>query len=1743
MTDLSDSPAALSEGVDLGLLGWVKGEIDLAMRQGREALEQAAADHTDMAAIGRSIAHLHQAHGALSVVGLSAVPVVTKALEDLLQALADREPMRLPDYYSLGLRGFDQLQAYLNALTAGAAHQPMRLSGLLQALQHAAGITTSDPLALFYPDLQALNQAYLANLKPAPAVTTPQTLRQLRGRFQALQLRWMRSSDQAAEPTSELVSLVAELELADPPQALLWWLVGAMLELLPTTPVVSFDARLLLNRVEQHLGRRISGDSALPESLMRELLYAIGMTDAQTVPTVAASPRLQQLRHLLRPLLLPGDGAVTDAALRAENENPLLPQIRDRLTAVITTWSGYTASSADTDLQNFLQGIEALSGLAGPVAQANVAALATDIAALGHWLMSASGNMSETIALEVATALLLLQQWADLPPAVDQDLTQELALMRERLAQARHGQLLRTAPSAPLLRDVSRQAQEKLLLTQVVTEIQTNLRLIETVLEQFFRDPAKREHLSVLQLPLTQVLGALEMLDQPHARQTMLDCAKEFQRFAMPDYQPQTVDFEALANALSSLGFYVEKLVHGKPEIVLASRAVIANEPVIAKAPSSAMPVLVVDAEDPASVITNIAPAVTLADPAATQAPLEAESTANLAELGAVYAEEVEQVRARLQRVTQHLQQQDDMAVVDEVRCDMHGLKGAARMLGLNDAGDVFAAMEQLLSSYPDSPLHSRPSPDQALCQLLLSVQTYLVDLLHSLRGAHTVSTNGSNTQTLLEQVSVLMRRAGSVTANGTGYSLDRGPDRNLGRSSGESEAVAGTGVAATVSAVMDVSQTVRSYFTAEARSHLQVLQLQLETLMAHGVLNAEFSRAVHTLRGIAATVNHQPMTQLAQAMETLARRAGATSLPVEQRDLVLESLRVLATLVDSGMASRDALLPETLIVQLSTASDLHGSNKEQLRQVSPTGLDPTTALHPATALQLSTDASDMLQDELDIELLPLFLQEATEKLALIGELMRRWRAEPDNPALSSALKRELHTVKGSARMAGAMRLGERLHQLESLIDEAQTHAAIRPTLFDELEQRFDAVLSLHEALETPIAIQSDIAAATDAAIAVGAAESGAAMPASGPAASSPLRVQAAVIDRLVNDAGELAISRSRIAMEIKALGLGMQELSDNLERLRQQLREIDIQAETKLQSRRMELLPAAHTFDPLEFDRFTRLQELTRLMNESVEDIGSVRQTLSEAVDQTQQALDHQTRLTRAMQQGLMQVRMLQVGSIAGRLHRVVRQTAKEQGKSANLEILGAAVQLDRSVLERITAPFEHLLRNAVVHGIELPARRAAAGKTATGEITISVSNTPNEVQVLVSDDGAGLDLQALRQRAVSEGRISVDQDLTDSELGKLIFLPGLSTAAALTQAAGRGVGLDVVRNEVEALGGRIAVASEARQGTRFSIGLPLTLSLMQALLVRAGGLLYAIPTMMVEHIRHIPQADMQAARSAKKLIWQGRQLAYAALNSLLGWNGMAAARSTPAVSTDAGFHAKPQLDLRTDSHQISVLFLRSADQTLALEVEQMLGGSQEIVIKPIGPPLTRQAGISAATVIGSGEIGLIINPLLLLQGHEAVEHSRRAAEPAASPDCVVEADTETVSSGLPTIMIVDDSLTVRRITSRLLTREGYKVIEARDGMEALNTLQSVRELTPSSMPALLLVDIEMPRMDGFEFTSAVRAEPCLSHLPIIMISSRTAEKHRSHALQLGVNAFLGKPYQEQELLGHISALAFTRP
>jgi chemosensory pili system protein ChpA (sensor histidine kinase/response regulator) len=462
------------------------------------------------------------------------------------------------------------------------------------------------------------------------------------------------------------------------------------------------------------------------------------------------------------------------------------------------------------------------------------------------------------------------------------------------------------------------------------------------------------------------------------------------------------------------------------------------------------------------------------------------------------------------------------------------------------------------------------------------------------------------------------------------------------------------------------------------------------------------------------------------------------------------------------------------------------------------------------------------------------------------------------------------------------------------------------------------------------------------------------------------------------------------------------------------------------------------------------------------------------------------------------MSVRMVPFNSIADRLYRVVRLTAKELGKKANLDIRGGQIELDRSVLEKMTGPLEHLLRNAITHGLEDSERRLAAGKREIGEIRLSLSQEGNEIVIEMSDDGAGLDYERIRSKAVDQGLLAADQYPDESALTEFIFHAGFSTAKELTEIAGRGVGMDVVKSETAELGGRIEVASEQGKGARFRVYLPLTLTVAQALLVRVGSHQYAIPSVMVEQVLELKPDAAEKIRVDGAAEWLGNRFPYHFLPRLLG-----------------DFHSLPEPRRRE-----SILLLRGGAQRISLQVDE-LRGNQEIVIKNIGPQLARVIGIAGATVLGNGEVVLILNPIAL-----ASRELKAAPQPGA-PAAPVEAEPQAVAT--PTVMIVDDSLTVRKITGRLLSREGYHVLTAKDGVDALEQLLDI-------VPEVMLVDIEMPRMDGFDLARNVRADERLKHVPIIMITSRIADKHRNYAKEIGVNHYLGKPYQEDELLQYIA-------
>ncbi|HRE17081.1 MAG TPA: Hpt domain-containing protein [Rhodocyclaceae bacterium] len=950
-------------------------------------------------------------------------------------------------------------------------------------------------------------------------------------------------------------------------------------------------------------------------------------------------------------------------------------------------------------------------------------------------------------------------------------------------------------------------------------------------------------------------------------------------------------------------------------------------------------------------------------------------------------------------------------------------------------------------------------------------------------------------------------------------------------------------------------SPTLYDIFREEARGHLDTLAQSYRDLEGDpkGPTTFAMTRAAHTLGGIAATVGLGSIQSLAIGLEHALLRRDHSARPdsIEGLEIVRQSILALAEMYN-GLADDiepqsqtqliDALeeifplaVPEVESAPLVEAVSAPEASVEA--EVEDLPAIPVAAEEHAPDVDFADhghgfmDDVPQLQDEIDEQLLPIFLEEATDLVQGFADQLRAWRENIADQEAPRSLARLLHTFKGGARMAGAMNLGEATHILETSLEDALKSGNFTPELLEEIESGCDTLTLVIEkvqrgepptlpsttvkAPETGSVVEGEEGVPAEAAPVAAVAEPvlverranpdrtppepAAATPGDTEAQRAMLRVRADLVDRLVNEAGELSIARARIEGEMRSLKTSLLDLTENVIRLRRQLREVEIQAESQMQSR-IALAEEAHQgFDPLEFDRFTRFQELTRFMAESVNDVATVQQTLLKNLDDANAAIIAQARLNRGLQQELMGIRMVPFSSQTDRLYRIVRQTAKELGKRANLEIKGGHVELDRSVLDKMLAPVEHMLRNAVNHGIEERAVRAERGKEEIGEITLTLKQEGNEIVIAMGDDGGGLDAQRIRARAESMGLLAPGEVAEDSQLYDFIFHPGFSTAATITHIAGRGVGMDVVKTEVANLGGRIEIDSVLGKGTTFTLYLPLTLAVTQTLLVRTGGNLFAVPSTMIEQVLELKEAGLTEIREKGEAVWLGNRYPFHYLPHLLG-----------------------DMDTLPESNRrYRVLLLRSGTQRAGVLVDE-LKGNQEVVIKNIGPQLARVTGISGATVLGDGRVVLILNPVAL-STRNANAPAQLASATAPSDEQPFQAEVST----LPTVMVVDDSLTVRKITSRLLAREGYQVILAKDGVDALEQLID-------NIPDVMLSDIEMPRMDGFDLVRNVRADEreALKKLPIIMITSRTADKHRNYALEIGANEYLGKPYDEETLL-----------
>jgi chemosensory pili system protein ChpA (sensor histidine kinase/response regulator) len=894
-----------------------------------------------------------------------------------------------------------------------------------------------------------------------------------------------------------------------------------------------------------------------------------------------------------------------------------------------------------------------------------------------------------------------------------------------------------------------------------------------------------------------------------------------------------------------------------------------------------------------------------------------------------------------------------------------------------------------------------------------------------------------------------------------------------------------------------------------------------------------------HSLGGSSATVGFVAVADLArlleQALQHVQLHGQGRAEHAQAFNQAAEDIRRLLHQFAAGFLKEAdpaivAALRAVLATEFDTTTSLPAEAPIDVAAPMPAGAAP---------LIVGSDEHSDAVDALDADLFPIFEEEAIELFPKLGAALRQWLAQPDRPAARTEALRVLHTLKGSARLAGAMRLGDMTHRMESAIEslgsESVPPGRIEPMLgrFDNLQSLFDGLRDfVHRSAQAPATdpktgagpVIVDVATAapreSDEAAAVSdrrTRERGAgAMVVPRPSTGQSLRVQSQLLDRLVNQAGEVIITRSRLDGRVAQMRTALKDLTGNLDRLREQLREMEVQSESQLQSRMAQAKDQARDFDPLEFDRFTRVQELTRLMAESVSDVATLQRQLQRSMQGAEDDLIAQARQARELQRDLLRTRMIEFESVSERLYGIVRQTAKETGKQVKLDIEGGSMELDRGVLERMVPAFEHMLRNAIGHGIESPQEREAAGKPASGTITIALQQEGNDVSVVFGDDGAGLNLERIREKALAKGLVNAGQTLGDDETANLVFMPGFSTAESVTALSGRGVGLDVVRAEVDALGGRIETTSTWGKGTQFKLVVPLTTAVTQVVMLRLGDMSMGVPSNLVEIVRRVPDAEVVQGYESGQFAHGGEMLPFYWAGALLKVSG---ASKAPA-----------------QKHRVVVIF-RSAGRRVAVHVDEVLG-NQEVVVKNLGPQLSRMPGLTGMSVLASGAVVLIYNPVALATVYGVAALALQAQARNAGTAGALPADAQgqlpvvtpsPAASLPPLIMVVDDSITVRRVTQRLLLREGYRVVLANDGLQALERLQE-------ELPDVVLSDIEMPRMDGFDLARNIRGDDRMRALPIIMITSRIAEKHREHASELGVDHYLGKPYSEDELLGLIA-------
>jgi chemosensory pili system protein ChpA (sensor histidine kinase/response regulator) len=985
--------------------------------------------------------------------------------------------------------------------------------------------------------------------------------------------------------------------------------------------------------------------------------------------------------------------------------------------------------------------------------------------------------------------------------------------------------------------------------------------------------------------------------------------------------------------------------------------------------------------------------------------------------------------------------------------------------------------------------------------------------------------------------------------------------------------------------------------FLEEAKQHIRTIENIITPKQEHKILPVDDTllHALHTLFGCSRTAQVDMVAKLIGPLDKYCQECNQNNqkIKAEQFDVLVECIDHVKQSIAQNLdgltqvdVNHDLLQKVHNLRSADLAVIANENDQDEIIEVISGGESenwPEVELEKTQKITLSDTniSGNELSDNIDVyegkdaELVDIFLEEANDILHVCNECLAKWRDNHKDQDAVSEFRRQLHTLKGSARMATYSNIGDFSHSFEAfVINIAESRIKANDDVFDAGQKCLD---HLNEMIDLATARKA-VFPATYLIAELTALQSGEDYSAkfqdesnnivvdpkdvkvtslpeiepetkserqevavfeskfSEPKASKSkesevkknkkvripvlrnlvepgiqhdaqpvisgqqtVRLQSSMLDNFVNNAGEVNIIQARLEQVGINYNANIHEFEQVVDRLRDQLRTLEIETEAQNLSQYAHEVPDNEDFDPLELDRYSNIQHLSRSLSESVNDLLSIKDILSDQARESELLLAQQRRISGDLQEGLMRTRMVPFSQIVLRLQRIVRQTSRELGKNADLKVVGQNTEIDSSILNRIVAPLEHLVRNAISHGIEDAEKRESANKSEQGKIKIDVTREGAEIVIVVSDDGAGLDVEKIKDKAQELG-LFTDTDMPERELLNLILTPGFSTAGQVSQVSGRGVGMDVVASELKQLGGSLQIESDAGEGASFSIRIPFTLAITQSLLIKSANEIYAVPLASVEGVVRLSAHELKQkyVEHNASYHYADRDYRLCHLGSLL----------------DVG---KPQLG--GADKMFPILLVRSGDLRMAIHVEATLG-NREIVVKPLVSQLSRLPTVSGATILGDGNVVLILDILGLMR----IDLAQQVEETAENLN-------ETIIEEQPTVMVVDDSITIRKVTTRFLERNNYKVETAKDGVDAVQKLQDFT-------PALILLDIEMPRMDGFELATHIRNNERLKNVPIIMITSRTGDKHRQRAMDIGVQEYLGKPYNENELLTYVQSV-----